>query len=329
MAVFGLAAFAAGPAPAATPAPSKPTFSLSSGKLDGALKLRGTPGAKLRGSFRVRNISKRQVTVRLQPADIRNATNGNADYATTRLVGTGRWLDLDKESVSLTPGRTRRVGFTVSVPAGTRGASHYAGIVAVDAKEIATAKAPRKRSKSAGFTISRINRQALPLTVRLPGPLTRELAMRDVKLDVKPSGAGLVLALKPRGTVLMQSAQVKLRVSRGARTVLTDDTTLGQLFPGSGLDYRIAWKGQPTEGEYRVKGNIRPKGAAPVLIDETVTFTPAKVTELKRETPPLATATQSGLPMWVWLALGVAAAALIALSVAVVRLKRRTVVAPA
>ena len=135
-----------------------------------------------------------------------------------------------------------------------------------------------------------------------------------------------MLALRPGGSVLTQSARVKLRVSRGARTVLTDDTTLGQLFPGSGLDYRIAWKGQPTKGDYRVKGAIRPKDAEPVFIDEMVTFTPAAVKELKRETPPVASApaAETGLPVWVWLALAGAAAALIALSVAVIRLKRHT-----
>lgn len=322
---MGLAAFAAGPASAATPAPSTPAFSLSSGSIEGALRLRGTPGKELRGSFRVRNVSKRHVTVRLQPADIRNATNGNADYVTTRRAGAGRWLSLDATSVGVEPGATRRVAFTVKVPPGTRGASHYAGIVAVDERELATAKAPRKRAKSAGFTFSRINRQALPLTIRLPGPLTRTLAVRKVELDVQPSGASLVLDLQPGGSVLTQDATVKLRVSRGTQTVLTHDATLGQLFPGSGLDYRVAWKGRPTQGSYRVTGVIRPKGAAPVIIDRTVTFTPAKVNELKRETPPVATTPATNtLPLWVWLALAVAVTLLVGLSVTVLRLKRRT-----
>jgi hypothetical protein len=323
-AALGLAAFAASPASAAAPPPSEPTFALSSGTTDSAIRLRSTPGEAVRGSFRVRNLGKRRITVRLQPADIRNATNGNADYVTGRPAHAGRWLDLDAASVRLAPGASRRVAFTVRVPEGTRDASHYAGIVAVDANELASAKAPRKRAKSAGFTISRINRQALPVTIRLPGPLTRELAVRDVKLDVKPSGAALALTLRPGGSVLMQSAQVTLRVSRGRRTVLTEDTTLGQLFPRSDVVYRTAWTGRPTKGDYHVTGVIRPKDAAPVKIDRTITFTPAAVKELKRLTPPVATEPGTNtVPFWVWVASAIAAALLVGLSVAVVRLQRR------
>jgi len=215
----------------------------------------------------------------------------------------------------------------VRIPQSARGASHYAGIVAVDAAELAAAKAPGKRAKGgAGFTISRINRQAVPITIRLPGPLTRKLTLRSVKLDVSAAGAGLVLGLLPRGTVLMQDAKVKLRVSRGSKTILRNASALGQLIPDSKLDYRIAWTGRPTEGDYLVRGVIRPKGAAPVYINQTVNFTPAKVKELKRETPPVAQAAQAndaGLPMWVWLALTGGGALLLGLSLAIWRLARR------
>jgi hypothetical protein len=168
------------------------------------------------------------------------------------------------------------------------------------------------------------------VTLRLPGPLTRSLAVRDVKLDVQPSGAALVLALRPGGSVLIPSARIALRVSRGSRTVLRSDTTLGQLFPGSGVTYRTAWNGRPTKGTYHVTGVIRPKGAAPVRIDRTVAFTPAAVKELKRETPPVATESATvSVPVWVWAAVVLVLILLVGLSVAVVRLKRRADASPA
>ena len=206
----------------------------------------------------------------------------------------------------------------------TSGASHYAGIVAFDAADV-TAAARDKKRRGTSFTISRITRQALPITVRLPGPLTRKLTLRSVKLVVAPAGAGLVLGLRPGGTVLTQGAKVKLRVSRAQRTILRDASALGQLFPGSKLDFRIPWSGRPTAGEYRVRGVIRPAGAAPVWIDRIVTFTPAKVKALKSETPPVAadTAATAGLPSWVWLALTGAGALLLALALAFWRFARR------
>lgn len=334
LASLALAATATAPAPAAPrQAPQRPTVALSPAGGSGALRLRGTRGRVLHGAVRVRNLSRNAVTVRLQPADIRNAANGNADYITTSLSQAGRWLLLSTTTVRLAPKSSRRVVFAVRVPRGAHGASHYAGIVAIDAAQITAAEAPRKSAnggKRAGFTISRINRQALPITIRLPGPLTRKLTLRDVKLDVQPAGAGLVLGLMPRGTILMQDAKVKLRVTRGKHTILRNSSALGQLFPDSKLDYRIAWNGMPTEGSYHVKGVIRPRSAAPVYIDETVKFTTAKVEELKHETPPVATAPGTNtMPGWAWIALAGGATLLLALSLAVWNLARRRPAAPA
>jgi hypothetical protein len=327
LASLALAAFAAAPAPAA-PAPAAPkaaTFALSAVGPSGALRLRSAPGRTARGAVRVRNVSRRPIVLRLQPADIANATNGNADYITARRSAAGRWVRLAATTVRLAPKASRQVGFSVRIPAGARGASHYAGIVAVDAADVTAAARDEKR-KGTSFTISRIARQALPITLRLPGRLTRRLTLRSVTVKVDPAGAGLVLGLRPGGTVLTQSAPVRLRVSRGPRTVLRHASTLGQLFPGDDLDFRIPWAGRPTEGAYLVRGVIRPQGAAPVYVNRSITFTPAKVKELKRETPlaaPVAQGGDAGLPMWVWLALAGGAVLLVTLSLAVWRLARR------
>ena len=327
LASLALAACAAAPASAA-PAPAAPeaaTFALSAAGKTGALRLHSAPGRTVRGAIVVRNVSRRPVVLRLQPADVANATNGNADYVTARRSAAGRWVRLAATTVRLAPKASRKVPFSVHIPAGTRGASHYAGIVAFDAADV-TAAARDKQRKGTSFTVSRITRQALPITLRLPGPLTRKLTLRSVKIKVDPAGAGLVLGLRPGGTILTQSAPVKLRVSRGERTILRHSSTLGQLFPGDNLDFRIPWSGRPTEGAYLVRGVIRPKGAAPVYINQSITYTVAKVKELKRETPPVAQVAQTkdaALPMWVWLALAGAGALLLTLSLAVWRLARR------
>ena len=208
------------------------------------------------------------------------------------------------------------------VPAAARAASHYAGIVAYDAKDAATAAA-RKSAKGKSFNFYRINRQALPVTVRLTVPVTRSIALRSTKLTVEPVGAGLVLGLLPGGSKLIRSARVKLRVLRDNKTVFKHLSGLGQLFPGSPLKYRIPWQGTLTDGSYRVLGVIRPKDAAEVQIDETVTFTSAKAAELEDEAPPPASAATSSMPPWVWLALAIGAALLVGLSIAVWKLARR------
>ncbi len=281
------------------------------------------PGHVLHEAVSVRNLTSQPISVRLQPAEIENASNGNAAYVTTPLKGVGRWVHLSTKSVSLAGHAAKRVAFTVDIPAGATGASHYAGIVGINAADLTTAVVSRAR-KGGTFAFHRINRQALPLTVRLPGPLSRSLALRSMKLSVQPAGAAIVLGLLPRGSELIEGAQIKLRVLRGAHTVFTYSGALGQLFPNDRLDYRVAWKGRPTTGAYRVEGVIRPQGAATIDVRRTITFTAAKVNQLTHQTPPAATPAPAGIAGWVWIALGIAAALLLLLSGTVYKLARRS-----
>jgi hypothetical protein len=322
LATLALAATAAAPAAAASP--PRATFALTPVGKPGAMLLRGVPGRVIRGAVSVRNVSRHRITVILEPADIRTASNGNADYVTTPLSLAGRWLHLAAKTVRLSPNAVRQVAFTLSIPAGTRGASHYAGVVAVDAAEVAAAT--RKVPASRSFSFNFVTRQALPMTVRTPGPLLRALSLRSLGITVEPAGAGLVLGLRAGGSDLIGSTRVDLRVLRGSRTVLRDASTLGQLFPDTGLDFRIPWVGVPTKGTYRVVGVIRPTGAAPIYINQTIGFSPAKVTQLSRETAPgaaTARATPSSMPFWAWAALVIAGALVALLLLIVWKLRRR------
>jgi hypothetical protein len=302
-AVAGLALLAlvaaATPQASAAVLSSKPAaFALSPGVNGGALRLHGVPGRLLHGAVLVRNLSGRPVTVVLQRADIQNSSNGNADFITTHVSHTGRWLHLASSRLRLAPHSVREVTFTVSVPASARGASHYAGIVAINAAELATAAA-RKPVHGRAFTFHRIDRQALPVTIRLPGRLWRRLVLRSARIIVAPVGAGLVLDMRAGGSELIEATRIKLRVQRQGRTLFTYDSRLGQLFPAAGLGYRIPWRGRPSQGSYHLQGVIRPEGGAAVEVNPTVEFNATKATQLERETTPTVQRSSSSMPGWV------------------------------
>jgi hypothetical protein len=132
-----------------------------------------------------------------------------------------------------------------------------------------------------------------------------------------------VLGLTPGGSELTEAAPVKLRVTRGTRTILKSRSTLGQLFPGSALDYRIAWPGRPTPGTYRVVGQIRPVGSPVIYINRTIVFSAAKADQFSRETAAVTARPSSGMPGWLWGVLGGGAAVLVGLSLTVIKLARR------
>ena len=197
LATLALAATATSPASAARlPSPGPAAFALSPVATAGALRLRGTPGQVLHGAVLVRDVSGHPVTVILQAADIQNASNGNADYVTAPLSLTGRWLHLATRRVRLAPHTGRQVGFLVGVRGGASGGSHYAGIVALNAADLGVTAA-RGTAKGRTFTFHRIDRQALPVTIRLPGRLSRHLVLCSATIAVQPVGAGLVLGLLP------------------------------------------------------------------------------------------------------------------------------------
>ncbi len=319
---LALAALAAAPASATISSPSPVAFVLSPVGATSSITLHGTSGSVLTGAVRVHNLSGHRITVILQRADITNASNGNADYVTARLHRTGRWLRLGSRRVHLAAYATSQIAFTVRIPVRAGRGSHYAGIVAINAADLVT-RHRRHKSKGPAFTFHLISRQAVPLTIHLPGRLWPGLSLRSAKIIAEPIGAGLVLGLLPRGTELTQSAPIKLRVMRGRRTIFKYASTLGQLFPGSGLNYRIPWPGRPTPGTYHLIGQIRPNGSAVININRTIGFSSAKANRLKLETPPVAGAPSSSMPGWIWIVLGGGAALLIGLSFAVYQLARR------
>jgi hypothetical protein len=324
LAALLLVAFAAAPASAAALSSTPGAFTLSPVGMTSPISLHGTPGGMLKGAVLVRNISRHPIIVILQRADIRNASNGNADYVTSGLSETGRWLDLSAGRVRLAPHASRQVAYTVSVPSAAAGGSHYGGIVATNAADLSAAAA-HAHSKGSKFTFYRISRQAVPLTIHLPGHLSRRLSLHSVKLVIAPIGAGLVLRLLPGGSELTEQAKVKLRVLRGQRRIFTSASTLGQLFPGGSLNYRIPWPGHPSEGTYHVLGTIRPQGAATIDVNKIIKVTGALATRLARVTPPATQPAGTGTPGWMLIALGVASVLLIALSTAVWKLARRPV----
>ncbi len=89
-------------------------------------------------------------------------------------------------------------------------------------------------------------------------------------------------------------------------------TTLGQLFPGAPLAYRIPWKGRPAAGTYRVLGTIRPQGARIIRVKANVTVTGAKAKQLAHGTTAAAQRqAATSIPGWVWIALAIAAVLLV------------------
>jgi hypothetical protein len=325
LATLALAALAAAPAAASSAAPPQPAgFYVASDKATSALRLNGRPGTTLTSRVNVYNTTARDKVVRLQAADLETASAGGLSYDTIGLRREGTWMHLRSGRVRVPARGSTPVSFSVRVPAGVRGGSHYAGIVATDADP---APAPSKTSSAKDrrtFEVRRVLRMAVPVTVALPGPRRRSVDYTGASLSTDGGRPALSLNFKNSGTVLIQGATVDVRVERNGKQVVKSNSATAQLMPDSGVEYRVPWTGRAAAGDYRLVGVITPQGAKPVSIDEVVTVSDKEADRATRQLkPPVAAAPKASTPVAVWLALAGAALLVAGMGTAMWRMRKR------
>ena len=137
--------------------------------------------------------------------------------------------------------------------------------------DAAAAREGRQRRMPSGtcFSISRINRQALPITIRLPGPAhaQADAALRQAR--------GRARRRRPRARPAARRHDADAgRDGQAARLARQAHDPAQRLHARPALPRRRArlphrLDRPPTEGAYLVRGVIRPKGSAPVYIDRS------------------------------------------------------------
>lgn len=317
------AALPALPHTAEAAAPSRVELELSPTGREAYPHLRAERGETVHSRVRVTNSARRSRVVLLQALDAMTAASGGPDFRALRTPRTAGWVRLQHRELRLAAGEARTVAFVTRVPRDARAGEHYAGIVAVDREELRRAAAvPGRRGTS--VVVRHVTRLALPLKVTVPGAASRTVTAGAPELESDASGARIDLPLHNTGGLLVRSARVDLEVRRGSddKPLFRERTRLAELMPGTGLRHALRWQGQPAEGDYHVVGTVRPKGAAPIAVDQHVEFTRARAKHVEQITGK-AVAPGSSVP--VALVAGLAAALLLAgaASVGYLRMRRR------
>jgi hypothetical protein len=279
------------------------------------------PGSVINGAVVVRNAAKRPAVVRLAAVDVGTAPLGGAIYGKVAGRRIGSWVTLGARAVTVPGDSARKVNFTVRVPSDARPGAHYAGITAMDAAQAAGRKGT---GKAKNMTLHRITRFALPIKVRIPGPVSPKLSYQGSKVAVDARGAKVLVRLRNPGGTLIRSTTVNLRLRHGTRTVAAARQPLMEFVPDTAAKYPVALAVMPVEGDYRLVGEIRPAGAPVVKVDDIVHIDGKKVKQTQRSivgrTAPIPA--RSGSPL-IWVALGGVSLLALALLLAFVRMRRR------
>jgi hypothetical protein len=304
-------------APAAAQ-PAEPGFALSAAGFDSYFRYRVEPGGSETGTVRLTNLSARPVTVLLRAADVTTAATGGLQYGSAPPNGDPQWLTLDRSRVRLDAGGAQGVGFQLRVPAGASPGDHFAGIVALNARDV---QAARRQPSGRGLQLRFLPRLAIAVQATVPGSSSWELRAGAASIEVTPSATNATLQLRNTGNRLVRATSGNLSLLQGSTPLVHHHVSLDSFVPNTQITVRVPFEGIPAQGTYRLRGTLHPDGAKPVHVDQEISFDDPAARELRRETGQEAKSV--GIPTPLAAVVGAALLLLIATLAALLRRQQR------
>ncbi|MGH2735437.1 MAG: WxL protein peptidoglycan domain-containing protein [Actinomycetota bacterium] len=273
-------AFSARPAPGASASGTGEYFDIEA-----------RAGSAIDQSLVIKSFSPEPVSLRLSPVDAGTGATGGIVYALERATPrrVGAWLSLERRRVTLVPGASVSVPFTVAVPPGAESGLHIGGIA------VSRSDAKERRAPRGGASIDVEVRRVVPVVVTLPGRAVPRLDILGVRPVERPEGINLLVEIENDGTDLTTGEGVIMVREDGFRS----DFFVDDFVPHTDIEYPIEWKQEAAAGEYKARVEIR-YGSKRAIWRGPFTVDGSVVDELEARglTPPVAA---SSLP-WLWIA---------------------------
>ena len=317
---------AAALAPAAHASAERAVFGLRAGADPrlGYFVYRLGAGGTRSGSVIVSNVGTAAGTVRLFTADGATGSTSGTVYRTDRTpVGAGSWVTLGGTEVTLAPGQSATVPFTVRVPASAPSGQWVAGIAAESPQT--TAQAAEGKSRV------RINVRSLTIVavqVDVAGPTAAGFRIGSVRAGGSHGYQQLLLHLAGTGNALTKPRGSVTITRTNGSSAQTLRYTMDTFLPHTAIDYPVTLKRALGPGRYTADIVLRARplsGGRLVVVRARRAFS-IDSTQLKRvfSTAPPTTGPPAG-SSWttVGAAAGGAAAALAVGGVVLLVLRRR------
>jgi hypothetical protein len=245
----------------------------ASGLVSPYFQLSASTGRTIRaGGLELVNPTSGTVRVRLDPVDAITTNTLGSAYA---LAGAGAhgpttWLRLSRQDVKIAPHASRTVSVSLAVPP-TAGPGDYLAGVSVEALGQTQATSVTK-----GVAIGEIDRYAIGVEVKLPGPRHPALRFTGAAVAREPGGLAFLLAADNPGNVILKGVHGWVRVSDGNRVVSAAKIQPGTFVSGTAIRYPLlALQEQPAPGKsYRVRGAPTTPAAWPAWTQPSASATP-------------------------------------------------------
>jgi hypothetical protein len=227
--------------PPAGAAGGQASFAVKPVKYDPALSvtksyfiLDAKPGAVVSDQVRVVNTGSATGTAFLYPVDATTGQTSGAVYLSRQSPrrDVGAWVRLSRARVTLAPGASAVVPFTIRVPAAARPGDHLGGIVAENSAIQGSRGSGALRIRIKHLTIAAVELQ-------LPGRVVARVGTTAVKAGGQQGYQYVYIHFRSTGNVMVKpSGKLVIRNSAGRR-VTARKLVLDTFVPGTAIDYPV------------------------------------------------------------------------------------------
>lgn len=219
----------------------------------------------------------------------------------------GAWVQLDETEVTLGPGESRTVGFTVTVPRELRAGHHVGGIAA---------QGTAVNEGSGQFQVNVQTRVVTAVQVNLPGPAVEHVTIDGVTPSVQGSKQTLVLGLRNDGNQMVKPQGTVTIADGEGRELHSIPLQVHTFLPDTAIEYPLMIPGEAlAAGDYRVVVDLQYGAQGAARYEGAFTIPEAQAAQVDGATPGEQSATvtapaEQGLSIWMIVA--VAGAGLLA-----------------
>jgi hypothetical protein len=287
------------------------------------------PGRAIAGAVIVSNTGTKRGSVRLYATDgTTGDTTGTVYMTDDHPTRAGAWIQLATSSVTLAPGKFRRVGFTVHVPGSASPGEWVGGVVA----ESTEARQSGRTKQKAGVKIRIRNQTIIAVQVNVPGKRRAAFSIGSVKTGGQRGFQQLIVHLANTGNVLRKPSG-KVEVVKAGHLVETLPFVMDTVLPQTSIDYPILLKRALTPGSYgaRISLTFPNTAGTQKTISADPSFTVSKTdvkqvfttaTPTKQPKGGVLAPSKSSTP-WAWIAAGIAGGLLLAIALWWILRRRR------
>lgn len=223
----------------------------------GYYRFAAAPGETVTGQVRVVNAGATAGTAELAAVDAATGATTGAVYETVGSAAddVGAWLGITAGEVTLAPGASTVVPFTVTVPSDARRGQHLGGIVARPAGG-ATRGEDAEGERS--FRVDVVDQSILAVQVDLPGPARGLLAVRGIEAGGNPGYQTLNIALSNPGEMMVKGRGTVVVTNAAGQEVKRQDFAIDTFLPRTRIDYPLVLRGDAlVPDDYRARVVLR------------------------------------------------------------------------